>query len=159
MLLEVHESLLIADIALDDRNEPAMRDALQEEIFQDVMVPNEIRLFHQISRVWLIRLLASVEFLLAYTEVCMIRKVEPGALAILSGIEKFFEVFLCSGQLLIRFHVHVRRRIAEGVHIDTLDLVDVDTGVEFSHESTRTDRNQEVLPVNIHDTQDAIAFK
>lgn len=46
MLLEVHEPLLIVHVALDNRDEPAMRDALEEEVLQDVVVPDKIWLFH-----------------------------------------------------------------------------------------------------------------
>ena len=96
MLLEVHKPLLIVHIALDNRDEPAVGDALQEEILQDVVVPNEIWLFHQVARVGLICLLASQQLLLAYTEVRVVREVKSRALRTLaSNVEELFEVFFC----------------------------------------------------------------
>ena len=65
--MQVHDSLLVIAVALDDGHEPAMRYTLECEVFQDLVIPDKLRLLHQIARVGLICLLASEELLLAYT--------------------------------------------------------------------------------------------
>ena len=45
------------------------------------------------------------------------------------------------------------------MHIDSLNFVDIDSTSEFCDESPCGHRHQEVVPLDIHDTQDAIAVK
>ena len=49
VLLKVHVAHFIVTVALYDRYEPSVGDSLQDEILQQVVVPNELWLFHQIT--------------------------------------------------------------------------------------------------------------
>ena len=104
-LLQVHDSLLIVTVALDNRHEPPMRNALKREVLQDIMIPDKLCLLHQVARIGLICLLAPEELLLAYTQVCMVREIETGALPPVVRIEQFLKVFLLLCQLLVHIKV------------------------------------------------------
>ena len=73
-----------------------MRNFLHYQVFQDIVIPNEAWLLHQIVTIWLIRLASPELLLLADTQVSVVREVEARALTITS-IEQPLKIFLGLG--------------------------------------------------------------
>ena len=133
-----------------------MRNALENKVLQNFIVPYELRLPHQIAWVGLICLLASEELLLTYAQICMKWEIETGTLALVP-IEKPLKVFLLLCQLLIHFQVGWRG--IKRKHLNCLDFIDVNTSCKPGNLISTWNNDKEIVSLNIHYTQNAIALE